>query len=54
MSGTGCLTYEYITGACITIDGGSWLRGAGMFNDLERISSEQWDVVQAAVKGRRK
>jgi NAD(P)-dependent dehydrogenase (short-subunit alcohol dehydrogenase family) len=44
----------YITGACITIDGGAWLRGAGMFNDLERVSSEQWDTVQAAVKGRRK
>ncbi|REK15717.1 MAG: SDR family NAD(P)-dependent oxidoreductase [Planctomycetota bacterium] len=43
----------YITGACITIDGGAWLRGAGMFNELERVSSEQWDAVQAAVKKRR-
>lgn len=45
---------SYITGACVTIDGGSWLRGAGMFNDLERVSSEQWDTVQAAVKSRKK
>src|SRR5262245_48442194 len=33
----------YITGACVTIDGGSWLRGAGMFNGLERVDSQQWD-----------
>jgi NAD(P)-dependent dehydrogenase (short-subunit alcohol dehydrogenase family) len=44
----------YITGACITIDGGSWLRGAGMFNELERVTPEQWDTLQAAVKSRRK
>lgn len=43
----------YITGACITIDGGAWLRGAGMFNELERVSSEQWDTLQAAVKSRK-
>lgn len=40
----------YITGDCITIDGGSWLRGAGMFNDLERITSDQWDTLQSAMK----
>ncbi|MGD9723498.1 MAG: SDR family oxidoreductase [Pirellulales bacterium] len=44
----------YITGACVTIDGGSWLRGAGMFNDMERVSPEQWDTLQAAVKSRKK
>ena len=44
----------YITGACVTIDGGSWLRGAGMFNELERVEPEQWDELQAAVKSRRK
>jgi len=40
----------YITGACVTIDGGAWLRGAGQFNALERVDSEQWDVLQAAMK----
>ena len=44
----------YITGACVTIDGGAWLRGAGQFNELERVSAEQWDEVQAAVKARKK
>ncbi len=40
----------YITGACVTIDGGAWLRGAGQFNALERVDSEQWDMLQAAMK----
>ncbi len=40
----------YITGACVTIDGGAWLRGAGQFNALERVDSEQWDALQAAMK----
>jgi NAD(P)-dependent dehydrogenase (short-subunit alcohol dehydrogenase family) len=44
----------YITGACVTIDGGAWLRGAGQFNALERVSSEQWDELQAAMKPRKK
>jgi NAD(P)-dependent dehydrogenase (short-subunit alcohol dehydrogenase family) len=44
----------YITGACVTIDGGSWLRGAGMFNELESVSGEQWDALQAAVKAKKK
>jgi NAD(P)-dependent dehydrogenase (short-subunit alcohol dehydrogenase family) len=43
----------YITGACITIDGGTWLRGAGQFNDLERMTGAQWDELQAAVKAKR-
>ncbi len=40
----------YITGACITIDGGTWLRGAGQFNALEDVTGEQWDDLQAAMK----
>ena len=40
----------YITGACVTIDGGEWLRGAGEFNVLEAVSGEQWDLLQAAMK----
>jgi NAD(P)-dependent dehydrogenase (short-subunit alcohol dehydrogenase family) len=44
----------YITGACVTIDGGAWLRGAGQFNGLERVTSEQWDTLQDAIKSRKK
>ena len=40
----------YINGDCITIDGGQWLRGAGMFNALEAVTSEQWDMLQAMMK----
>jgi len=40
----------YVTGTCVTIDGGEWLRGAGEFNGLESVSSEQWDMLQAMMK----
>ena len=43
----------YITGACVTIDGGAWLRGAGQFNGLEEVSSEHWDTLQAMMKPRK-
>ena len=36
----------YINGEVITIDGGEWLKGAGQFNDLERVPSEMWDMLQ--------
>ncbi len=32
----------YITGECITIDGGRWLQGAGPFNHLLGLSTEAW------------
>lgn len=41
---------SYINGDCITIDGGEWLRGAGQFNGLEQVTSEQWDQLQAMMK----
>lgn len=40
----------YITGDVITIDGGEWLRGAGEFNNLEQLSSGEWDMLQSAMK----
>lgn len=44
----------YITGACVTIDGGAWLRGAGQFNALERVTGAQWDSLQAAMRPAKK
>jgi NAD(P)-dependent dehydrogenase (short-subunit alcohol dehydrogenase family) len=44
----------YITGACVTIDGGAWLRGAGQFNELERVTSDEWDTLQAVMKPKKK
>lgn len=40
----------YVTGTCVTIDGGEWLRGAGEFNGLEAVSSDQWDMLQSMMK----
>ncbi len=40
----------YINGDCITIDGGEWLRGAGMFNGLEAVTGDQWDMLQSMMK----
>lgn len=41
----------YINGECVTIDGGEWLQGAGQFNFLGQMMSEQdWQDVKAARK----
>ncbi|HUY33722.1 MAG TPA: SDR family oxidoreductase [Pirellulales bacterium] len=40
----------YLTGACVAIDGGEWLKGAGEFNYLDAVSSQGWDELQAAMK----
>ena len=34
---------SYINGEVITIDGGEWLKGAGQFNNLEKVTDEMWD-----------
>ncbi|CCH55186.1 short-chain dehydrogenase/reductase SDR [Fibrisoma limi BUZ 3] len=39
----------FITGECITIDGGEVLM-AGEFNHLEQVSNEQWDVIEQTIK----
>ncbi len=39
----------YITGECITIDGGEVL-GAGEFNHLESVTPEQWDQIGETIK----
>ena len=39
----------YITGECITIDGGEVL-SAGEFNHLENVTPEQWDEIGQAIK----
>ena len=44
----------FITGACVTIDGGAWLQGAGQFNSLERVTPDQWDELQAMMRPRKK
>lgn len=41
----------YINGADITIDGGEWLMGAGMFNSYLNIPEQAWDMLEAMRKG---
>jgi NAD(P)-dependent dehydrogenase (short-subunit alcohol dehydrogenase family) len=43
----------YINGECVVIDGGEWLRGAGQFNELESVTSEQWDMLAMMIKGKK-
>jgi len=37
---------EYINGEIVTIDGGEWLLGAGEFNEMRHLTSEQWAEMQ--------
>ncbi|MCF7801915.1 MAG: SDR family oxidoreductase [Candidatus Marinimicrobia bacterium] len=41
----------FINGEVVTIDGGEWLKGAGEFNLLDFLSQEQWDLMEAQVRG---
>ena len=36
----------YINGDCVTIDGGRWLRGAGMFSSLSDLSESEWQAMR--------
>jgi NAD(P)-dependent dehydrogenase (short-subunit alcohol dehydrogenase family) len=35
---------SYINGEVVTIDGGEWLEGAGMFSTFRHVSEEMWDM----------
>lgn len=35
----------YINGEVITIDGGEWLKGAGQFNDLDKLPKVAWKTM---------
>jgi NAD(P)-dependent dehydrogenase (short-subunit alcohol dehydrogenase family) len=41
---------EYINGEVVTIDAGEWLKGAGEFNGLDEISSDDWDEIEKNIK----
>lgn len=36
----------YINGEAVIIDGGRWLKGAGTFSALERLSEAQWEAMR--------
>lgn len=43
----------YINGDVITIDGGEWLKGAGEFNELDKIPKLAWKVISKKVRSRK-
>ncbi|MFC5270298.1 SDR family oxidoreductase [Adhaeribacter terreus] len=42
----------FVNGEVVTIDGGEWLYGAGEFNGLDQIPSENWDAIEKAARGK--
>ncbi len=45
---------SYINGEVVTIDGGEWLKGAGEFNDLDRMPEIAWKAMDAMRKKKKK
>jgi NAD(P)-dependent dehydrogenase (short-subunit alcohol dehydrogenase family) len=41
---------EYINGEVVTIDAGEWLKGAGEFNGLDDITSDEWDEIEKSTR----
>jgi NAD(P)-dependent dehydrogenase (short-subunit alcohol dehydrogenase family) len=39
----------YINGEVVTIDGGEWLEGAGMFNRFNELENEQWAEIKREI-----
>ncbi len=44
----------YINGEVVTIDGGEWLKGAGEFNDLDKVPKLAWKAMAALRKKSKK
>lgn len=44
----------YINGEVITIDGGEWLKGAGEFNDLDKVPKMAWKAISKKVRSKKK
>ncbi len=44
---------SYINGDVITIDGGEWLKGAGEFNELDKIPKLVWKTINKKVRGKK-
>ena len=43
----------YINGEVVTIDGGEWLKGAGEFNDLEKVPKLAWKAISKKVRSKK-
>ncbi|KAF7246376.1 2,4-dienoyl-CoA reductase, mitochondrial [Varanus komodoensis] len=46
-----CSDYaNWVNGAVIRLDGGEYVSMAGEFNDLRKVTSEQWNMIEAAIR----
>ncbi|XP_053876145.1 2,4-dienoyl-CoA reductase [(3E)-enoyl-CoA-producing], mitochondrial [Malaclemys terrapin pileata] len=46
-----CSEYaSWVTGAVIRMDGGEYVSMAGEFNDLKKVTNEQWDMMEALIR----
>lgn len=45
---------SYINGEVVTIDGGEWLKGAGEFNELDKIPKVAWKAISKKVRNKKK
>jgi NAD(P)-dependent dehydrogenase (short-subunit alcohol dehydrogenase family) len=43
----------YLNGEAVIIDGGRWLKGAGTFSGLERLTEAQWEAMRQRGRGGR-
>jgi NAD(P)-dependent dehydrogenase (short-subunit alcohol dehydrogenase family) len=43
----------YINGEVVVIDGGEWLKGAGEFSALDRLTPEDWEKFAAQARGQK-
>ncbi len=48
-----CDAAGYINGEVVTIDGGEWIGGAGEFNKLSELTSQEWDEIAALTRGKK-
>ncbi|KAL0984867.1 hypothetical protein UPYG_G00149710 [Umbra pygmaea] len=47
-----CSDYaSWVSGAIIRMDGGEYVSMAGEFNDLKRVTKEQWAMMEAMIRG---
>jgi enoyl-[acyl-carrier-protein] reductase (NADH) len=44
----------FINGEVVTIDGGEWLKGAGEFNEMERVPEMVWKAMDVLRKKKKR
>jgi NAD(P)-dependent dehydrogenase (short-subunit alcohol dehydrogenase family) len=43
----------YVNGEVVVIDGGEWLKGAGEFSELDKLTPEDWEKFAAQARGQK-